>query len=87
MLSSVLIISILTVVLGAILSRPPIAKALLGLLKDRKELVLFALFVFVEVCLAAIVLALFGPRVGGFVIVAAVLLFAVWGMRPPAQRR
>jgi hypothetical protein len=86
-MQALLIISILTVILGAILSRPPIAKLLRSLLKDRKELSLFAAFVAVEVCLTAIVLEVFGPRVGVFVIVASVLLFAVWAMKPPAQRR
>ena len=82
-----LIISVMVTVLAAILSRPPIAKLLLGFMKDRKELALFALFVVVEVCLAAIVLALFGPRVGVFVIVASVALFAIWATRPLAKRR
>ena len=87
MLSALVIISVMPVLLGAILSRPAIAKAVLGLFKDRKELALFAVFVFVEICLTAILLSTFGPRVGGFMIVASVLLFAVWAMRPPAQRR
>jgi hypothetical protein len=83
MLALLVVISILVV----ILSRAPIAKALLGLMKDRKELVLFALFVLVEVLLTAVVLAVFGPRVGVFVIIASVLLFAAWATRPPAKRR
>jgi len=73
--------------LAAILSWPPITKSLLGLLKDRKELALFALFLLVEVSLAAIVLAVLGPRVGVFVILASVALFAIWAMKPPAKRR
>ena len=56
-------------------------------MKDRKELALFALFVLVEVCLAAIVLAVFGPRVGVLMIVASVILFGFWATRPPAKRR
>jgi sugar phosphate permease len=87
MLLVLVIISLMPVLLGAILARPAIAKAFRGLLKDRNELALFAVFVFTEVGLTAIVLALFGPRVGFFVIVATVLLFAAWALRPPAQRR
>ena len=74
-------------VLGVILSRPPIAGALVGLLKDRKELALFAGFLLVEVVLVAVVLAAVGPRVGFYVILASVALFVIWAMRPPAKRR
>jgi len=74
-------------VLAVILSRPPIVKALLGLLRDRKELVLFALFLLVEIVLVAVILMVFGPREGFYVLIASVALFAVWATRPPAKRR
>ena len=45
-------------VLIAILSRPPINKALHGLLADRKELVRFAMFESVAMALAPIAVAL-----------------------------
>jgi hypothetical protein len=83
MIALIVIVAVLVVVL----SRPPISNALLGLLKDRKELALYALFVLVEVALTAIVLTVFGPRVGIYVILASVLLFAFWATRPPAKRR
>ena len=83
MLTLLIVISILS----AILSRPQIARLLLGLLKDRKELALFAVFLLVEIVLVAIVLAVVGPRVGFYVIIASVALFVIWAMRPPAKRR
>ncbi len=78
---------IIASILGVILSRPPIARALLGLLKDHKELALFAVFLLVEVALVAVVLAVVGPRFAFYLILASVVLFVIWAMRPPAQRR
>ena len=81
----VFLIAISTLI--AVLSRLQIAGALLGLLKDRKELALFAVFLLVEIFLVAAVLAVFGPNTGGAMMLASIALFAIWVMRPPAQRR
>jgi hypothetical protein len=74
-------------VLVAILSRPQMAKVLRGLLKDREELALFAMFLLVEVGLVAVVLATLGPRVGFYVILGSVASFVIWAMKPPAKPR
>jgi hypothetical protein len=74
-------------VLAVILSRPPIARALLSLLRDRREQALFALFVLAEIAAVALVLAVLGPRVGFFLIVASVALFIIWVIKPPAKGR
>lgn len=82
-----LAIVIIVLVLAAILSWPPITKLLRGLLGNRKELALFAIFLLVEVGLVAVGLAALGPRVGFYVLIASVALFAIWVTRPPARPR
>jgi hypothetical protein len=77
---------IIVLILAAILSWPPISKLLRGLLGNRKELALFAIFLLVEVGLVAIGLVVLGPRVGFYVLIASVALFAIW-VRPPAKPR
>jgi hypothetical protein len=74
-------------ILGVILSRPPIARALLGLLRDRREQALFALFVLAEIAAVALVLAVLGPRVGLFLIVVSVALLVILTTQPPAKGR
>ena len=86
-MSALIAIAVIVTVLAAILSRPPITKALLGLLRDRKELVLFAVFVLAEIAAVAMVLAVLGPRVGFFLIIASLALFVIWATKPPASRR
>jgi hypothetical protein len=78
----------LVVVLIAIviLSRPPITKALRGLLADRKELVLLAMFEAVAIGAFALALMAFGLQVSAILLLACVALFAIWAMRPPAKR-
>jgi hypothetical protein len=64
-----------------------IGKAFLGLLGNGKELALFAMFELVAIGASAVVLAIFGPRVGVFVLLASVCLFALWATKPPAKPR
>jgi hypothetical protein len=74
------------VVLIAILSRPPIIRALRGLLADRKELVLFALFEAVAIGAFALALMAFGLQVSAVLLLACVGLLLIWAMKPPAKR-
>jgi hypothetical protein len=75
------------VVLIAVLSRPAIIRALRGLLADRKELILFAMFEAVAIGATALLLIAVGPQVAGFVLVGLAALFFTWVMKPPAKRR
>ncbi len=74
-------------VLVATLSRPPIAKALRGLVGNRKELVLFALFEAVAIVATTLLLMAFGPQAGGLALLGFVALFTIWAMKPPAKPR
>jgi hypothetical protein len=80
----------LVAVLIAMLSRPPtakaIAKALRGLLADRRELALFAMFEAVAIGATALLLVAVGPLAAGVVLLGCAALFLVWVIRPPAQR-
>lgn len=62
-------------------------KAFLGLIGNRKELALFALFEVVAIAGVAVGLAIFGPKVGGFLLLACVCLFCLWATKPPAKPR
>ena len=64
-----------------------IGKAFLRLLRDRREMALFALWEIVAVAALALVLAVLGPRVGIFALLGPVGLFAIWATRPPTKRR
>jgi len=64
-----------------------IGKAFLRLIRDRREMALFALWEIVAIAALALVLAVFGPRVGIFALLGAVGLFAIWATRPPTKRR
>ncbi len=81
------IIGLAVAVLIAILSRPPIIKALRGLFADRKELLLFAMFETVAIGATALLLMVVGPQAGGYVLLGFVALFFIWTMKPPAKRR
>ncbi|MDP3738340.1 MAG: hypothetical protein Q8R02_13175 [Hyphomonadaceae bacterium] len=70
----------------AILSRPPINKALRGLLADRKELVLFAMLEAVAIGAFALALMAFGLQVSAVLLLACVGLLLIWAMKPPAKR-
>jgi hypothetical protein len=62
-------------------------KAFLGLLGNRKELALFALFELVAIAALAVVLAIFGPGIGVIILLASVCAFAFWATKPPAKPR
>jgi phosphotransferase system glucose/maltose/N-acetylglucosamine-specific IIC component len=80
-------IVLVVAVLIAILTWPPITKALRGLLADRKELALFALFEAVAIGAFALALMVFGLQVSAVLLLACVGLFAIWALKPPAKRR
>ena len=65
-----------------------IGRALHGLLGDRRELALFALFEIMAIGAVALLIIAVGPRTSGTVlIVGAFLLILFVIMRPPAQKR
>jgi hypothetical protein len=77
----------LVVVLITVLSRPAIIRVQRDLLADRKELILFALFEAAAIGAMALLLIAVGPQAAGAVLVALVVLFSMWVMKPPAKRR
>lgn len=81
------LVALVVVGLVAILQRPPIAKAWRGLLGDRKELLLFAVFEVVAIAAWVLVLMAFGLKAGIYVLLGGVSLFALWATKPPAKPR
>jgi hypothetical protein len=63
-----------------------IGKAFGRLVRNGRELLLFALFEIVAVNLAALIFLTFGIKAGAFVLVGAVCLFALWALPPAAKR-
>jgi hypothetical protein len=72
---------------GVLVLLPANRKALLGLLKDRKELARFALFEAVAIGAFALALIVFGLPASAVLLLACVGLFAIWAMKPPAKPR
>jgi hypothetical protein len=82
----ILLIVPAVVVLILVLSRPAVIRAVRGLLADRKELVLFALFEVVAIGATTLLLMAVGPQAAGFALLGFVALFFMWVMKPPAKR-
>jgi hypothetical protein len=89
---SLSLLVVLCAVVVAILARRESAKligaAMRSLLKDRRELTLFAIVEIIAIAAVALLLAAFGPGVAGIVLIAGAALLAFWVLlKPPAARR
>jgi len=91
-LLSISLVAALYAIVVAVLARRESAKligaAMRNLLRDRRELALFAVFEIIAIAAVALLLAAFGPGVAGMVLIAGAVLLAFWVLRkPPAARR
>jgi hypothetical protein len=89
---SISLVVALCAVVVAVLSRRESAKligaAMRNLLKDPRELTLFAIVEIIAIAAVALLLAAFGPGVAGIVLIVGAALLAFWVLRkPPAARR
>ncbi len=97
-LTSLILMAVICTIVVTILSRQrparlrdaqrQLGKAFRALLRDRRELILFALVEVVAIAALALLLLAVGPGVSGIVLVAGAGILAIWAItKPPATRR